>query len=303
MSPDASPTPETDKVTSETPNDEPDAQGAAQEEAQERAPREPTVLVRHKGRDAAGGAVRRARSGFRRQGVVLDNGLRIRKQGRQRYTELDLRALVDNHENLLRYLDEDVIEILDAESKHVFTRAELVGILHDLAEDYGKKVAIPGQLMPPALLSAPPTGDMDPGDWDDDSDDADDDGDSDDADDEVDNEADTESEESSESSETTEEGGDTSGDTSGDTTLDPPKDVTRPDMDGAAMRAAADQAEAQKTGEANPPPSDDEDENYTKAELEKLSRVELDDIAKDNKIDPAEYSSKPKLITALLGEE
>lgn len=90
-----------------------------------------------------------------------------------------------------------------------------------------------------------------------------------------------------------------------------PQDVTRTDLDAAAMTAAADQAEAQKTGEANPPPSEqpedpgqdhDQDEGLTEADLKKMSRKELDQVAKDNDVNPDDYSNKNELIEALLEE-
>jgi len=82
-----------------------------------------------------------------------------------------------------------------------------------------------------------------------------------------------------------------------------PQDVTRPDMDAAAMMAAADQAEANKSGDANPPPSEEaEEEGLTEADLKKMNRKELDKLARENDVNPDEYSNKNELIEALLEE-
>jgi hypothetical protein len=43
-----------------------------------------------------------------------------------------------------------------------------------------------------------------------------------------------------------------------------PEDSTRPDMDAAAVTAAVDQVEAEKSGEANPPPSKRDDSSHGK---------------------------------------
>jgi len=81
----------------------------------------------------------------------------------------------------------------------------------------------------------------------------------------------------------------------------PKGDVTRPDMGQGAVMAAVDQHEAEMTGEANEP--QDEEEVLTEADLKKMSRGDLDDLAKDQGLNPDEFSNKGALIDALLGEE
>jgi len=210
------------------------------------------VYIRHVGRKTVNHAVRAARAGNRRQGVVLDNGLRIRKQGHRRLTKLNLKEFVAYHERLLFYFDNYIIEILDPATMKAISRQDLVSGLKRMAKKYGKKIVVGPEKAPYSLVSGMKAGAQPP--------------------------------------------------------PDRTEDATRPDIDAAAMTAAVDQANAKKAGEANPPPSemleeDPVEEDLTEADLKKMSRAELDDVATENGLNPVDYSSKDKLIAALLGEE
>lgn len=111
------------------------------------------VYVRHVGRSAANRASRRARAGHRRQGVLLDNGLRIRKRGRQRLTKLNLKEFVQNHERLFHYLDNCMIEVIDPKTLKVISREDLLGGLRGLAGEFGKKIKVGDPKVPYALVS------------------------------------------------------------------------------------------------------------------------------------------------------
>jgi len=204
----------------------------------------PYFYVRHVGRSAANRASRRARAGHRRQGAVLDNGVRIRKKGRMRLTKVAFKEFVENHERLFYYLDNGIIEAIDPATMQAIPRDELLNLIHGMAGDFGREVTVTDEILPPALLTGmvqhPPTR---------------------------------------------------------------PQDVTRPDMGEGAALAAVDQHEAEMKGEANPPPVEEEvEEELTESDLKKMSRKELDKLAKEHDLDPSEYSNKDELIEALLEE-
>jgi len=86
-------------------------------------------------------------------------------------------------------------------------------------------------------------------------------------------------------------------------------DTTKPDMDLSAVIAASDQAEANKTGEANPPPSEDEkkdtepeDDGYSEEGLLAMNRKDLNKIAeKEFKVKhPEKLGSKQEVVEAIL---
>jgi len=219
---------------------EADVEVEAQEatpENTEPAPREPWVYIRHVGNSVKTRAMRRARAGFRRKGVVLDGGLRIRKRGKKRMTAVGMRELVNNHERLLTFMDNGILEVIDPKTMEPLTREQLVEGIAGMVESFGRELTPPKVESPYSLPS-----------------------------------------------------------TRGD--------ATRPDIDAAAMTAAVDQANAMRDGEGNPPPSEngEEPEEYTKSDLKKMDREQLDELARENDVDPSQYSSKAKLIDALLEE-
>jgi len=236
MSPAESPEAMADEAVTE--NTEPKAAG-------------PFVYVRHVGRSAANRTERRIRGGNRRQGAVLDNGMRIRKKGRYRLTKIALKGFVDSHERLFYYLDKAILEVIDPATMKALTREDLLVLLQEAAKDFGKKVTVGKELLPPAYTTQAPQ-----------------------------------------------------------SPPSRPEDVTRPDMGQGAVMAAVDQHEAEMTGEANPPVEEEEepveevgsDEGLTEVDLKKMSRKQLDDLAKENDINPEDYSNKSDLIDALLGE-
>jgi len=97
------------------------------------------VLVRHMGRSPRTRTMRAARSGHRRQGVLLDDGSRIRRKGKKRLTELDLRAFVDNHRRLMEYVRVGTIEILDAWTEFPVSYNDLKSRLIELGDQVVKE--------------------------------------------------------------------------------------------------------------------------------------------------------------------
>lgn len=63
------------------------------------------VLLQHLQRDRGTRSLRAARGGHRRQGVLLEDGTRIRQRA-YRYTELSVANLVSNHQSLLEHVRE-----------------------------------------------------------------------------------------------------------------------------------------------------------------------------------------------------
>ena len=91
------------------------------------------VLVRHMARSPRTRTMRAARSGHRRQGVLLDDGTRIRKKGKRRYTEVDLAALASNHQRFLEFVRVGTIEVCDPVTEQAYSYEELVAKLKALA--------------------------------------------------------------------------------------------------------------------------------------------------------------------------
>jgi len=92
------------------------------------------VLVRHNQRSARTRSQRAARSGHRRQGALMDDGTRIRRKGKGRYTEMDLRELVNNHERLLEYVRVGTLEVCDPKTESVIPYDDLVKMIVHVAE-------------------------------------------------------------------------------------------------------------------------------------------------------------------------
>lgn len=99
------------------------------------SPKPNYVLVRHMARSPLTRTTRAARSGHRRQGVLLDDGTRIRRKGKRRLTQIDLREFIGNHARLLEYVRVGTLEVLDPVSERglsyddLIERLDLVGLL------------------------------------------------------------------------------------------------------------------------------------------------------------------------------
>ena len=89
------------------------------------------VLVRHISKRVQSRSGRRvARGGGRRQGVVLDNGLRIRKKGRLRLNVVHLSEFARSSDRLMAAMDLSIIEVLDPNTMKVLSKEELFGRLN-----------------------------------------------------------------------------------------------------------------------------------------------------------------------------
>jgi hypothetical protein len=91
------------------------------------------VLVRHMGRNPRTRTLRAARAGHRRQGVILDDGTRIHRKGRKRFTRVDLRKLVANHRRLLEFVRVGSIEICDPKTEKFIPYDGLVELISNVA--------------------------------------------------------------------------------------------------------------------------------------------------------------------------
>jgi len=210
------------------------------------------VLVRHMARSPRTRTMRAARAGHRRQGVLLDDGTRIRKKGRKRYTEVDLRELARNNQRFLEFVRVGAIEVCDPKTEHAIPYNDLVKMIGDVAQWVAEKefseamerwnaahkawkeaceaeeAAAEEQERDPVLPPEP------------------------------------EKPKKSKAVEVDESGlqqDPVAGSEREDNSAPPPPkgkstEVTREDVDVSAVTAAVDQANAEKTGEANPPPSE-----------------------------------------------
>lgn len=124
------------------------------------------ILVRHMARSPRTRTMRAARSGHRRQGVLLDDGSRVRRKGKKRYTQVDLKNFIDNHTQLLEYVRVGTLEICDPVTERAISYDDLVKLLRELGgselkfSDAGlQQGAIAGSEMPenaaPAEEKAP----------------------------------------------------------------------------------------------------------------------------------------------------
>lgn len=80
----------------------------------------------------------------------------------------------------------------------------------------------------------------------------------------------------------------------------PSEDVTRPDVDTSAVMAAQDQFEAQKTGEANPPPSEDVGGEVVGTNEDEFTQMEGVGEATAQKLREAGYTTFASLAEASL---
>lgn len=75
--------------------------------------REPYFLVNHIGRSRLTKGMRKSRAGYRRQGILLADGTRIRKKGRRRRNILSAEKLLANWEKIYDLSERGIIEIQD----------------------------------------------------------------------------------------------------------------------------------------------------------------------------------------------
>jgi len=224
-------------------SDEKDTAESPEPETAEAAPIH-HILVRHMARSARTRTLRAGRAGHRRQGVLLDDGTRIRKRGRRRYTSVDLSTMVYNHQKLLEYVRVGTLEVCDPVTEQRIPYEGLVELIEGLANNMQLDKF---ELNEEGVEEGPVLG--------------------------------------SEVEDNT----------------SPRGDETKTDIDTSAMMAAHDQAEAKKRGEANSPPSENgEEEGLTEADLKKMNRKELDELAEQCELNPSDYAKKDELIEALL---
>lgn len=95
------------------------------------------VLVRHMARSPRTRTMRAARSGHRRQGVLLDDGTRIRKKGRKRFTQVELTTMVNNHQRLLEYLRVGTLEACDPVTERPMSYQEVADLIRSLGATKG----------------------------------------------------------------------------------------------------------------------------------------------------------------------
>jgi hypothetical protein len=88
-----------------------------------------TLLLQHLQRDANTRSLRSQRSGHRRQGVLLDDGTRIRQRG-YRVTEISTQTLADNHQSILEHVREGRVAIFTPDEKEL-SYEQLVALLKD----------------------------------------------------------------------------------------------------------------------------------------------------------------------------
>ena len=120
------------------------AAAEAAEEAAEEAERVANrplfhVLVRHMARSPRTRTMRAARAGHRRQGVLLDDGTRIRKRGRRRFTEVDLRELANNNQKLLEYVRIGALEVCDPKTEQSIPYEGLLKMIDSVASWVAEK--------------------------------------------------------------------------------------------------------------------------------------------------------------------
>lgn len=77
------------------------------------------LLVKHLQRSPVARTARAARAGCRRQGVILDDGTRLRRKGRRRFTEVSLDTFRDNIGQFEFYVDNGYLAIFDHEERPV----------------------------------------------------------------------------------------------------------------------------------------------------------------------------------------
>lgn len=90
------------------------------------------IFINHMMRSARSGLKRHMRSGNRRQGVILDNGQRLRRRGNRLMNEVNLRTLVECHHKLLGYLESGIIEAIDPHTQKVMTIEQVIAKIKEV---------------------------------------------------------------------------------------------------------------------------------------------------------------------------
>jgi hypothetical protein len=111
------------------------------------------LLLMHRQRDAENRATRASRGGHRRQGVLLDDGTRVRQRG-YRYTQIGLEELKANHQSLLEHVRQGRIGVFMPDEKPL-SYDELVALLHGELGDAVKEESL--QEVIQNTTTAPPT--------------------------------------------------------------------------------------------------------------------------------------------------
>lgn len=91
-------------------------------------------LVHHMARSRRTRTLRAARAGHRRQGVILDDGTRIKKRG-ERFTEIGVDKFLTAHSRLLEYVRVGAIEVHDPRTMQPIPYDELISVLKTLGKD------------------------------------------------------------------------------------------------------------------------------------------------------------------------
>jgi len=111
-------------------------EGAVQEEKEEvkKNPPRPKdyVFVNHMMRSARSGLKRHARSGNRRQGVILDNGQRLRRRGARLMNEVNLRTMVECHRRFLDYIEAGIIEVYDPNGMKIMSLEQVIARIEEV---------------------------------------------------------------------------------------------------------------------------------------------------------------------------
>lgn len=97
-----------------------------------------SVLVQHLAGSPRTRTLRASRSGHRRQGVLLDDGSRIRRKG-DRPSELSIHDLVKNHTSILEHVRVGTVEICDPHTEEFIPYVELVALIKASAARLGIK--------------------------------------------------------------------------------------------------------------------------------------------------------------------
>lgn len=251
----------------------PEAKPAPKKVTQPR--KEDYVLIKNMASSRETRHIRSSSRGHRYNAIVLDTGRRIRQKG-DRLTEVTFHDLLANHQQVLELVRVGKLQVF-APDESLLEYDALKGLIQTFAK--GKPLDLSGVQTEKDSLAlhlshkdASVQGDAE------EPDEEDEDGEEDEDEDEKPSEA---------------------------TSADP----TKPDIDLSTVLAASDQAEASKTGEANPPPSEagkkdaePKDDGYSEEELLAMNRKDLNKIAeKEFRVKhPEKLGSKQEVVEAIL---
>jgi hypothetical protein len=73
--------------------------------------------------------MRAARAGHRRQGILLDDGTRIRKKGRQRLTELTMKTFIGNQAKILELIKIGALELVNPNTLNPMSHDEVMALV------------------------------------------------------------------------------------------------------------------------------------------------------------------------------